>query len=216
MGSTTNARPSRRSSCACWRPRTGDPAQGERAASRRPRFEAVIFDLDGVLVDAEIWWDEVRMAFARRHGRVWTEADRAAIMGANSRGWSIADARSPGPARRPPRTYRVGDRRGDGRALPARGRPADPRRRRGGPPGRGRAARRRRLIGSSGGHRRGARCPGDRGRLRGVVSSDEVPSASRRPMSTSWRRPGSASRPPSVAWSSRTRSTACSRRGQRE
>jgi HAD superfamily hydrolase (TIGR01509 family) len=51
-------------------------------------FEAVIFDLDGVLVDAEIWWDEVRMAFAGRHGRAWTEEDRAAIMGANSKGWS--------------------------------------------------------------------------------------------------------------------------------
>lgn len=51
-------------------------------------FGAVIFDLDGVLVDAEIWWDEVRIEFAARHGRTWTEADRAAIMGANSFGWS--------------------------------------------------------------------------------------------------------------------------------
>jgi HAD superfamily hydrolase (TIGR01509 family) len=48
----------------------------------------VIFDLDGVLVDAEIWWDEIRIEFAERHGRTWSEADRAAIMGANSFGWS--------------------------------------------------------------------------------------------------------------------------------
>ena len=50
--------------------------------------EAVIFDLDGVLVDSEIWWDEVRIAFAREHGRTWTEGDRAAVMGQNTRQWT--------------------------------------------------------------------------------------------------------------------------------
>jgi HAD superfamily hydrolase (TIGR01509 family) len=55
-------------------------------------FAAVIFDLDGVLVDTEIWWDDVRREFAAAHGRPWTEADRAAVMGANSRQWSATMA----------------------------------------------------------------------------------------------------------------------------
>ena len=50
-------------------------------------IKAVLFDLDGVLVDTEIWWDEARLAFAESQGRAWTEADRAAIMGSNTRQW---------------------------------------------------------------------------------------------------------------------------------
>lgn len=47
-----------------------------------------MFDLDGVLVDSEVWWNDARIDFARRHGRGWTEADQHAVMGANSRQWS--------------------------------------------------------------------------------------------------------------------------------
>ena len=51
-------------------------------------FGAIIFDMDGVLVDSEIWWDEVRQAFAARRGMAWTTEDRAAVMGHNSLGWA--------------------------------------------------------------------------------------------------------------------------------
>jgi len=49
---------------------------------------AVIFDLDGVLVDSEIWWDEARRDWAAARGRTWTADDRAAVMGANSAAWA--------------------------------------------------------------------------------------------------------------------------------
>jgi HAD superfamily hydrolase (TIGR01509 family) len=57
-------------------------------AGAQPGIDAVIFDLDGVIVDSEIWWDEARRDFAAQRGKPWTEADRAAVMGANSRQWS--------------------------------------------------------------------------------------------------------------------------------
>jgi beta-phosphoglucomutase-like phosphatase (HAD superfamily) len=52
------------------------------------RFDAVLFDMDGVLVDSEPWWNEARIEFAGRHGRAWTHEDQALCMGGNSREWA--------------------------------------------------------------------------------------------------------------------------------
>lgn len=52
------------------------------------RVAAVIFDLDGVIVDSEIWWHEERMAWATGLGRSWSAEDSQAVMGANSRAWA--------------------------------------------------------------------------------------------------------------------------------
>lgn len=57
----------------------------ERTVTRVP---TVIFDLDGVIVDSEIWWHEERVAWAAARGLDWTASDSRAVMGANSRGWA--------------------------------------------------------------------------------------------------------------------------------
>jgi HAD superfamily hydrolase (TIGR01509 family) len=59
-----------------------------RQASAEARTAGVVFDLDGVLVDSEIWWDDARRTWAGQRARPWTEEDRRAVMGANGREWS--------------------------------------------------------------------------------------------------------------------------------
>jgi HAD superfamily hydrolase (TIGR01509 family) len=80
-----------------WRRERPTRPRADRVAGRpgarclavgRRSIAGVIFDLDGVIVDLEIWWDEVRQAFAADHDRSWTVDDRHAVMGANSRQWS--------------------------------------------------------------------------------------------------------------------------------
>jgi HAD superfamily hydrolase (TIGR01509 family) len=51
-------------------------------------IEAVVFDLDGVIVDSEHVWDEVREQLARERGGRWHERAQRDMMGMSSLEWS--------------------------------------------------------------------------------------------------------------------------------
>ena len=51
-------------------------------------IEAVVFDLDGVLVDSEQVWDEARRQLARERGGRWHERASRDMMGMSSTEWS--------------------------------------------------------------------------------------------------------------------------------
>jgi HAD superfamily hydrolase (TIGR01509 family) len=50
-------------------------------------IEAVIFDLDGVIVDSEQAWNRVRRSFVERHGGAWREDSSRHMMGLSTREW---------------------------------------------------------------------------------------------------------------------------------
>jgi HAD superfamily hydrolase (TIGR01509 family) len=51
-------------------------------------IECVVFDLDGVIVDSEQVWDDVREQLVRARGGRWHEGAQAAMMGMSSPEWS--------------------------------------------------------------------------------------------------------------------------------
>jgi HAD superfamily hydrolase (TIGR01509 family) len=58
------------------------------APSEAGRIAAVAFDLDGVLVDSEAVWDEVRRRFTEENGGRWHEGAQPEMMGMSSVEWS--------------------------------------------------------------------------------------------------------------------------------
>ena len=51
-------------------------------------IDAVVFDLDGLLLDTERLWDEVREQLARERGGQWSDRAQADMMGMSSPEWS--------------------------------------------------------------------------------------------------------------------------------
>jgi HAD superfamily hydrolase (TIGR01509 family) len=51
-------------------------------------IEAVVFDMDGVLLDSEAAWDEARETYTRESGGTWHDGAQRAMMGMSSLEWS--------------------------------------------------------------------------------------------------------------------------------
>jgi HAD superfamily hydrolase (TIGR01509 family) len=51
-------------------------------------IEGVVFDLDGLLIETEEIWDEVREELVRERGGRWTESAQRDMMGMSSKEWS--------------------------------------------------------------------------------------------------------------------------------
>ncbi|MFF5176604.1 HAD family hydrolase [Micromonospora sp. NPDC000316] len=53
-----------------------------------PVVDAVVFDLDGVIVDSEPVWEEVRRAYVAEHGGTWQPDTQRRLMGMSTGEWA--------------------------------------------------------------------------------------------------------------------------------
>jgi HAD superfamily hydrolase (TIGR01509 family) len=60
------------------------PGGANRIPALPGRFRAVVFDLDGLLLDTETGWHRAEAELLRRHGAAYTDADETATLG-----WSL-------------------------------------------------------------------------------------------------------------------------------
>ncbi|GGQ54727.1 HAD family hydrolase [Couchioplanes azureus] len=64
-------------------------------------IEAVVFDLDGVIIDTEEVWEQVRRAYVAEHGREFLPDSQTRMMGMSTGEWSRHLSEEVGVPRRP-------------------------------------------------------------------------------------------------------------------